>query len=148
MDYGAILLLHVLGATVWTGGHLVLAVAVLPRALRERSPARLHEFESAYERIGIPALVVQVATGLWLAHQRVPDVGSWLAFEQPVARLVGVKLLLLAATVGLALDARLRLIPRLSERNLGALAWHIVPVTIVSVLFVVVGVSFRTGWFY
>ena len=55
---------------------------------------------------------------------------------------------MLATTVAFALDARLRLIPRLSEQNLGALAWHIVPVTIVSVLFVVVGVSFRTGWFY
>ena len=146
--YGAILFLHILAATVWTGGHLVLAIVILPRVLRERSPAKLLEFESAYERVGIPALVVQVATGLWLAHRMVPDLGRWLAFDDPVASLVGVKLLLLATTVGLALDARLRLIPRLSERTLGALAWHIVPVTLVSVLFVVVGVAFRTGWFY
>ena len=26
--------------------------------------------------------------------------------------------------------------------------WHIVPVTILSILFVFVGVSFRTGWLY
>lgn len=146
--YGAVLLLHILAATIWTGGHLVLAIAILPRVLRERSPAKLLEFESAHERVGIPALVVQVATGLWLAHRMVPELGRWLAFDDPVATLVGVKLLLLATTVAFALDARLRLIPRLSERNLGALAWHIVPVTLVSVLFVVVGVSFRTGWFY
>lgn len=146
--YGAILLLHILAATIWTGGHLVLAIAILPRVLRERSPARLLEFESAYERIGIPSLVVQIATGLWLAHRMVPELGRWLAFDDPVATLVGVKLLLLATTVAFALDARLRLIPRLSEQNLGALAWHIVPVTLVSVLFVVVGVSFRTGWLY
>jgi len=146
--YGVILLLHVLGATIWTGGHLVLAIAILPRVLRERSPGRLLEFESAYERVGIPALVVQVATGLWLAHRTVPELSRWLAFDDPVASLVGVKLLLLATTVAFALDARLRILPRLSERNLVALAWHIVPVTLVSVLFVVVGVSFRTGWLY
>lgn len=146
--YGTILLLHILSATIWTGGHLVLAIAILPRVLRERSPARLLEFESAYERVGIPSLVVQVATGLWLAHRMVPELSRWLAFGDPVASLVGVKLLLLATTVVFALDARLRLIPRLSEQNLMALAWHIVPVTVVSVLFVVVGVSFRTGWFY
>ena len=146
--HGAILLLHILAATVWTGGHLVLALAILPRVLRERAPAKLLEFESAYERIGIPALVVQVVTGLWLAHRLVPELGRWLAFDDPVASLVGAKLLLLAVTVGFALDARLRLIPRLSEANLGALAWHIVPVTLVSVLFVFVGVAFRTGWFY
>lgn len=146
--YGALLLLHVLAATIWTGGHLVLATTILPRVLRERSPAELLRFESAYERIGIPALLIQVATGLWLAHRMVPEVGSWLAFDSPVARLVGVKLILLAITIGFALDARLRIIPNLSEHNLGALAWHVVPVTAVSVLFVVVGVSFRTGWFY
>jgi putative copper export protein len=146
--YGAMLLLHILAATIWTGGHLVLAIAILPRVLRERSPARLREFESAYERVGIPALVVQVATGLWLAHRMVPELSRWFAFGDPIATLVGVKLLLLAATVAFALDARLRLIPKLSEKNLTALAWHIVPVTLVSVLFVVVGVSFRTGWFY
>lgn len=146
--YGAILLFHILGATIWTGGHLVLAVTVLPRVLRERSSATLLEFESAYERIGIPALVVQVATGLWLAHRMVPEPRRWLAFDDPVASLVGVKLLLLATTVGLALDARLRVFPHLSDRNLVTLAWHIVPVTVISVLFVVVGVAFRIGWFY
>ena len=31
------------------------------------------------------------------------------------------------------------------EHNLKALAYHIVPVTILSVLFVIVGVAFRTG---
>ena len=33
--YHAVLLLHVLGATVWTGGHLVLALGVLPGALAQ-----------------------------------------------------------------------------------------------------------------
>jgi putative copper export protein len=144
--YGAMLLLHVLGATIWTGGHLVLALAVLPRVLREQSPADLLRFESAYERVGIPGLIVQVATGVWLALQRAPEPSNWFSADDPAARLVGIKLALLGLTALLALDARLRLIPRLKVDNLGALAWHIVPVTSISVLFVVVGVAFRTGW--
>ena len=146
--YGIVLLLHVLGATIWTGGHLVLALAILPRVLKERTAAELLRVESAYERIGVPALLIQVVTGLWLAHQLVPDASRWCTFDDPVSRLIAAKLLLLAITVGLALDARLRIIPKLSEENLTSLAWHIVPVTLVSVLFVVVGVSFRTGWSY
>jgi len=43
-------------------------------------------------------------------------------------------------------DARLRIIPRLSASNLRALAWHIVPVTLIAVLFVITGVGFRFGW--
>jgi putative copper export protein len=146
--YGILLLLHVLAATVWTGGHLVLALTILPRVLRERSPSELLRFESSYELIGIPALLIQVATGLWLAHRLVPDVSRWFTFDDPVARLIGAKLVLLAVTLALAADARLRIIPRLSPENLGSLARHIVPVTVVSVLFVLVGVSFRAAWFY
>lgn len=140
------LLLHVLGATVWTGGHLVLALGILPRVLREKNPGALLRFESAYERIGLPALLLQLVSGLWLAYRMVPDVGRWLDPADAVARLLATKLLLLAITIGFALDARLRIIPKLSAQNLTALAWHIVPVTVVAVLFVVVGVSFRTGW--
>ncbi len=146
--YGVLLLLHILAATVWTGGHLVLAITVLPRVLKEKSPKELLRFESAYERLGIPALLVQVATGLWLAYRLVPDVDQWLSFGSPVSRLIGAKILLLAITVALAADARIRIIPKLSEENLTSLAWHIIPVTIVSVLFVIVGISFRTGWSY
>ena len=144
--YGMFLLLHVLSATVWTGGHLVLALTILPRVLREKSPAELLRFESAFERVGLPALFIQVLTGTWLAYRMMPDITQWFAFDNPVSRLLMLKLFLLAVTVALALDSRLRLIPRLSANTLTSLAWHIVVVTILSVLFVVVGVSFRSGW--
>jgi hypothetical protein len=57
-------------------------------------------------------------------------------------------LALLAMTMAFVADARLRIIPNLSATKLASLAWDVVPVTAISVLFVVVGVSFRTGWFY
>ena len=145
--YGAVLLLHVLAATVWTGGHLVLTLTVLPRVLRNRAPAELLAFESGYERVGMPALIVQVISGIWLAHRLRPDVSEWTNLDDPFTRLICIKLALLAITVALAADARLRLIPNLTEDKLVSLAWHIVSVTVVSVLFVIVGVSFRTGWF-
>jgi len=141
--YKVLLFLHILAATIWTGGHLVLAITVLPRVLKEKSPSELVRFESAYERLGIPALLVQIATGLWLAHRLVPNVDQWLSFDSPITRLIGAKIVLLAVTIAFAADARLRIIPKLSTDNLTSLVWHIVPVTIVSVLFVIVGVSFR-----
>lgn len=143
--YPTIFLLHVLAATIWTGGHLVLATTVLPRALRARDPRVLLEFESGFERIGMPALLVQVASGLWLAHALLPDWQDWLSWETPPARLIGFKLILLAITFATALDARLRIIPHLDAATLPALARRIYLVTTVSVLFVVVGVSFRGG---
>ena len=146
--YGLALLLHILAATIWTGGHIVLSVVVLPKVLRERSPARLLEFESVYEKIGMPALIIQVITGLFLAYRMLPGVSQWLDFSNPIAHPILLKLSLLTLTLCFAMSARFRVIPHLSEKNLTTMAWHIIPVTIISILFVITGVSFRTGWFY
>ena len=62
--YGILLFLHIISATVWTGGHLVLSLVILPRAFKEQSTEELKQFESAYERVDIPALLIQVITGL------------------------------------------------------------------------------------
>lgn len=143
--YHALFALHVLAATVWTGGHLVLALTVLPRALRQRSPQLLLEFEQRYERLGMSALAVQVATGLWMALQLVPDWGQWFAPATPIARGVAFKLMLLAGTALVALHAQLRVIPRLNAATLPLMAWHVAAVTLLAVGFVLVGVAFRYG---
>jgi putative copper export protein len=145
--YGALLLLHILAATIWTGGHIVLSVVILPGVLRDKSPSRLLAFESVYEKIGMPALLVQIITGLLLAYQKLPAIGAWFNLDNPLATLILAKLSLLLLTFAFALDAKLRVIPVLSEKNLIDMACHIIPVTLLSVIFVVVGVSFRTGWF-
>ena len=138
------LTLHILGACVWAGGHLVLALTVLPSALARRDPRILRAFEEPFEKIGIPALAVQVLTGIWLASRFVP-VSRWLAFGSALEVRIGAKLLLLGLTVVLALHARLRLIPRLDSSNLRLLVVHIIIVTAVAVALVIVGVDFRTN---
>lgn len=143
--YALMLFLHVLGATVWTGGHLVLALTWLPRVLREGSPEQLLRFEQGYERIGMPALVLQIVTGLWMAYQMVPSVAQWLSPDTPVARAIALKLVLLLCTALIAAHARLRVIPRLSADTLPLMAWHVGAVTLLSVGFVAVGVSLRFG---
>lgn len=137
------LFLHLLGASVWVGGHLILVAVVLPRALKARSVDGLREFEGQFERIGIPALVTQVVTGVWLATDLVAP-SLWFD-GSPLARAVLIKLGLLLLTAILAVDARLRIIPKLKPENLVGLAFHIIPVTVVSVLFVLVGLLFRYG---
>jgi len=145
--YPLVLLLHILAATVWTGGHLVLALGFLPEALRKRDIALLEQFEQRYENIGLPAMGIQIFSGFWLAHSRQPEWSRWFSFSDSTSSLIALKLSLLITTLLLALHARLRLIPTLSPSSLYALAWHIVGVTLLSVLFVLAGVGFRTGGF-
>lgn len=144
--YAWLLLLHLLCATVWTGGHLVLALGILPPALKARDPEHLLAFERVYEKLGLSALLIQVATGLWLAARLLPP-ADWLSASADVASLIRFKFALLGATVALALHARLRLVPRLDAARLPLLAWHIAGVMALSVLFVATGAAFRTGGF-
>ena len=145
---GILLAIHLLCATIWTGGHIVLSAVILPGVLRERSTQKLLSFESAYEKVAMPALIIQVVTGLILAYHLVPDVSLWFDVSNPLSKGILAKLTLLALTLIFAIDARLRVIPHLSEDNLIDMALHIIPVTIFSILLVVIGVSFRTGWLF
>lgn len=140
-----LVILHALAATVWTGGHLVLDLGVLPVALREGSAARVRDFETTFEPLGLTALAIQVITGLWMAWIYVPGFQGLFSPSHPIGMLVGAKLLLLAATAALAVHARLRLIPSLNDASLGGLAWHIRGITALAIAFVVVGGLIRLG---
>ncbi|MCQ1060078.1 CopD family protein [Photobacterium sp. ZSDE20] len=144
--FGLLLSLHIISATIWTGGHIVLSLVILPSVLKNHNPQQLTDFEQVYEKIGMPALIVQVVTGLMLAYRMLPDITLWFDTSIPIAHGIMAKLFLLAITILFALDARFRVIPKLSPDNLWDMAWHIIPVTVASVLFALVGVSFRVGW--
>lgn len=138
------LCLHLLGATIWVGGHIVVATRILPEALKNGDSSILLDFEKRYEKLGMPALVVQVLTGLWLAWKLLGPLPNWFD-DTGVAHAVQLKLLLLVLTLLLAFHAKTRVIPKISDRSLKALAWHIRAVTIAAVLLVLVGVSIRFG---
>jgi putative copper export protein len=144
--FTAIIVIHVLAATIWTGGHIVLATTVLPKILKTRDIDKLLDFEMGYEKVGMPALVIQIITGLYLAYSHLPEVGKWFSFSDHISTHIGIKLILLFCTFAFAINAKFRLIPNLEKgNNLTIFAGHIISVTILSILFVIVGLSFRLG---
>lgn len=146
--YGYLLLLHILAATIWTGGHIVLSLVVLPDALKTHSLERLLKFESTFEKIGLPALIIQIITGLMLAYRLLPDVHLWFDLTNPIAHGIIMKLGLLGLTIAFALGVKLRVLPHPSDKTLVQMAWHIIPVTLFSIMFIFVGVAFSAGWLY
>ena len=139
------LFIHLTAGSIWVGGHLVLALSLLPEALAKRDPELIRGFERIYERIGLPAMVVQVVTGLWLAHAILPGFDMWVEWSDPVALTISLKLACLAATIALAVHARLVIIPRLNAARLPMLGAHIVAVTALALVFVWLGLAFRYG---
>ncbi|MCX5967373.1 MAG: hypothetical protein NTV57_06975 [Cyanobacteria bacterium] len=93
-----LVIVHALAATVWTGGHLVLDLRVLPRALRAKSAAQVRAFEETFEPLGLTALAIQVLTGMWMGWIYLPGFQGLFSPANPIGMLVGVKLLLLAST--------------------------------------------------
>jgi len=144
MLYKLMVMLHVLGACVWIGGHLVLVVMVLPRALRTRDPAGVTDFEHRFGRLGLAAIVVQLATGLWLADRWIGGWSTLFSEPTPQGHLVLSKLTLLAVTLGLAGYAFHRVLPRI-ETRLRLFAVLAGVTTALGVLLLALGVGIRTG---
>jgi putative copper export protein len=140
-----LVIVHALAATGWTGGHLVLDLGVLPRALREQSAAAIRSFEETFEPLGLTALAIQVISVLWMAWLDLSGFRGLFDPANPIGMLVGTKLLLPAVTAALAVHARLRLIPTLTDANLSGLAWHTRAITALAIAFVVVGALIRLG---
>jgi len=137
-----LLVIHILGASVWLGGHLILCLRYLPEGLKEKNPAIILAFEKKFEPVGIPALLIQAITGIWLGFiYRI----NWFQFHLATDLAINLKLLLLFVTILLAIHARLFIIPKLSAKTLPQLAIHIVAVTVIAISMMYIGVSIRFG---
>lgn len=140
-----ILIAHLLGATIWTGGHLILSLAILPKVLANRDLAMLLQFEQQFEKVGLPALAVQIVTGLWMAQRIMPTFSAWFTLDNDLSILISLKLSLLLATILVALHARFWVIPTLSANTLKAFSVNIILIALLSVSLLIVGSLFRTG---
>ncbi|WP_017294612.1 CopD family protein [Geminocystis herdmanii] len=147
MNFKILVLLHTLSATIWTGGHLVLAIMVLPKALKKREPELIENFEQNFETLGLISLAIQILTGLGLTWIYFPQFQGLWNLDSFLSRYILIKLGILLLTVTLAIHARFFIIPNLSKETLNQLAYHIIGVTTLAVLFVVFGVGIRLGGF-
>lgn len=136
-----VIFVHIIAATIWTGGHLVLALGFLPKALVQNDFGIIQNFESRYEPIGIPALLVLIITGIYMTFYYAPDFFRMDMADHYTRHLV-FKFVLLMATLALAIHARFFLIPK---KRLKLLAIHILAVTLIAILFVFTGFSARSG---
>lgn len=137
-----LIILHLIGASIWIGGHLVLALSVLPEVLKSRNLEPLLYFEKKFEKVGMPALLLQIVSGVFLALKYSPTL---IAFETAQQTAISIKLFLLFATIALAINARLFIFPKLNDKNLNFLAVHIILVTLLSLGFLFCGVAVRFG---
>ena len=143
-----VLVLNLIAATIWVGGHLVLAIGYLPKALKRKDFSYIGNFEKTYEPIGMPSLAVLIITGILMAYDYNAGFSSWFSFATPIERVVSLKLTFLLTTVCFAISAQTRVLPKLRKGQLNKLpemAVHIICVTLIGVLMVILGSLVRIG---
>lgn len=147
MNHHFLLIIHLLSATVWVGGHLLLTFGHLPQALKEKDQNIILNYEQKYEPVGMTALVLLVITGVLMAYKYGVSVDYWFQFANPIEKVISTKLLLLFVTVAFALSAQFRVLPKLKNNSekLPEMAFHIISVTIIGVLMLVYGSFIRFG---
>lgn len=147
MSHHLLLIIHLICATVWVGGHLFIAIRILPKALRLKNCDELLAMEKSFEPIGMPALLLLVTTGIWMTLQFGIDWHQWFSFSNPIERVTSTKLLLLVSTLLLAVSAQTRVIPKLktNPNKLVEMGIHIIAVTLIGVAMLVLGSFVRYG---
>lgn len=140
-----LLAIHLFAATIWVGGHVILSIGFLPRALKQRDPGIITAFETSYEKTGLPALLLLVITGVMLSYRYNVTVSDWFSFKSNIEKVISAKLLLLFCTLALAIHARLFIIPKLSARSLNFMALHILAITLIGITMMLLGTFVRFG---
>lgn len=118
-----------------------MSITYLPSALKQNDYSLIEDYESRYERIGIPSLFFLLATGIYLVTIYAPELFRFDMSDHYTRHIV-IKLILFLSTLILAIHARFFLIPK---RRIRPLSYHIITVTLIGIAFVLVGMSARMG---
>ncbi|KAF2339092.1 CopD family protein [Flavobacterium ginsenosidimutans] len=140
-----ILIIHLLAATIWVGGHLLLAICYLPTALKKKDPKIILNFEKKFETLGMSSLVLLIVTGIWMAYDFGVTIETCFHFKSGFEKVVSLKLILLFCTFICAVCAQFYVIPNLNENNIKKIAVIILTVTSIGVAMLVLGSTLRYG---
>jgi putative copper export protein len=150
MLFSIFLLFHVIGASVWFGGLMVLSCSILPKAKRAEDPGAIVRYFRHFLRIGYPALVVQVLTGPMLATRLIPKMSDWFAWENGTQDHIGSKLIMLPIIVIVSVQMQRKVLPRLEAGEATAIksaAKYGHSLTFLSFLMLLMGISLHTYGF-
>ncbi|WKW46523.1 CopD family protein [Myroides sp. JBRI-B21084] len=142
-----LLILHLIGATIWVGGHIVLLVNILPQVWKFKNTDILFNFEQKYEKLGMPALAVMVITGVRMAYLYNIKLANWFQFTSPIEKVISTKLCCLFVILILALSAQFFVLPKLKTniKYLPLMSFHMITVTLISITMLVLGSFIRYG---
>lgn len=117
MKHQITLIIHLLSATIWVGGHLILLLRYVPKAIKNKSLEELSIFRKNFEPIGMPSLLILIITGILMAYDYNITFNRWFSFENSIEKIVSIKLILLLISLSLALITMKLVLPTLNKTS-------------------------------
>ena len=145
MYHQIILIIHLLAATIWVGGHLILLLKYVPKAIKSNSLNDITFFRKNFESVGIPSLLILLVTGILMAYHYEITIDKWFTFESSIEKLVSLKLILFFCTILLAFTAVKFIFPKLQNKPSFLLYLFISLVTIIAISMLILGSLVRIG---
>lgn len=145
MRHQIILIIHLLAATIWVGGHLILLLRYVPKAIKTKSLDELSVFRKNFEPVGMPSLFVLIVTGIIMAYDYNVTIEKWFLFENAIEKIVSIKLILLFISLTLAFITIKFVLPSIDKLSPFLLYFIIFLVTIIAVTMLILGSLVRVG---
>jgi len=145
MKHQVTLILHLLAATIWVGGHLLLLLRYVPKAIKSKSLEELSAFRKNFEPVGMPSLFILIITGILMAYDYNITFEKWFLFENSIEKIVSIKLILLFISLTLAFITIKFVLPSINKISPFILYFIIFLVTTIAVTMLVLGSLVRIG---
>lgn len=145
MMHQILLIVHLIAATIWVGGHLILAIGFLPKAIKNKDINEIKVFKDKFESVGMPALLILILTGILMAYDYNVTFSKWFSFSNGIESIVSIKIILVLITFFLAIFAQFFIFPKLTQKNFHRVTLLIIAITLIAVIMLVLGSLVRIG---
>lgn len=145
MKHQIVLIIHLLAATIWVGGHLLLLLRYVPKAIKSKSIEELSAFRKNFEPVGMPSLFILIITGILMAYDYNITFEKWFLFENSIEKIISVKLILLLISLTLAFITFKFVLPSINKISPFLLYFIIFLVTTIAVSMLILGSLVRVG---
>lgn len=145
MKHQIVLIIHLLAATIWVGGHLLLLLRYVPKAIKSKSHEELSTFRKNFEPVGMPSLFILIITGILMAYDYKITFKKWFLFENSIEKIISFKLILLLISLTLAFITIKFVLPSINKVSPFLLYFIIFLVTTIAVSMLILGSLIRVG---
>lgn len=145
MEKSVLIILHILGASIWIGGLLIMALGVLPKAKKANNSLLLRDYEGSFHILGMIALTLQFLTGFRLAMIYAGGMKGLFDFSNHAAVLFIWKLVLILLTMGLFVVFKKKTLSALTDSNISSASAMVWILTIIALALMILGLGFSRG---